>query len=213
MIREKHIFKNPFLIIVVIFYSIIWIITAINPLYRPEWWLENYLVFLCWGLIALSLYKYPLSTFSYILIFVYLTFHSFGAHYGYNEVPFGYWVSNYFHFARPNVYDRIVHFLFGFMWTYPIYDILKRYSSFTNAWLLILPSEFILSYSALYELIEAVVAWTLPKYDGFVGLQGDIWDGYKDMLLAFIGSLMIGLVNLSIYLFIHKRRVNDHLQK
>jgi len=198
---EKHPLQSPILQIVIGVYAVIWINLAVNPLWRPEWWLENYLVFLAWGLIALSMYKCRLSVISYILIFIYLTFHSFGAHYGYCEVPFGYWLSNYFHFARPNVYDRVVHFLFGFLFTYPLYEILKKYSSFSNIWLLILPSEFILSYSAFYELIEAIIAWTFPpgKYDAFVGLHGDIWDGYRDMLCAFTGSLMITFFNVTRY--------------
>jgi putative membrane protein len=196
-----HPLRNPFLQIVIFAYAVLWIILAINPLWRPEWWLENYLVFLCWGLIALSIYKFRISTFSYILIIVYLSFHSFGAHYGYCEVPFGYWLSNYFHFARPNVYDRLVHFLFGFLFTFPIFDILRKYTNFSKIWLLILPAEFILSYSALYELIEALIAWTLPAkvYDPFIGLQGDIWDGYRDMLMAFSGSLLITLLNIINY--------------
>jgi putative membrane protein len=204
--KDKHPLRNPFLQIVIAVYSLIWIILAIKPLWRPEWLLENYLVFLCWGLIALSMYKFRLSVISYILIFVYLTFHSFGAHYGYCEVPFGYWLSNYFEFARPNVYDRVVHFLFGFLFTYPLYEILSKYSSFSKIWLLILPAEFILSYSAFYELIEAIIAWSFPagEYDAYVGLQGDIWDGYRDMLLAFSGSLMITFFNIVNFFILKK---------
>lgn len=206
--KEPHPLRSPILLTVISVYAVIWVILAIHPLWRPEWWLENYLVFLAWGLIALSMYKYRLSTISYILIFIYLTFHSFGAHYGYCEVPFGYWLSNYFHFARPNVYDRVVHFLFGFLFTYPLYELLKKYSSFSNIWLLILPSEFILSYSAFYELIEAMVAWTFPsgKYDAYVGLQGDIWDGYRDMLCAFSGSLAITFFNIVKYSILKNRK-------
>jgi uncharacterized membrane protein YjdF len=76
--------------------------------------------------------------------------------------------------------------------------------------LLILPSEFILSYSAFYELIEAIIAWTFPpgKYDAFVGLQGDIWDGYRDMFLAFTGSLLITFLNVMRYVIGKVRKRN-----
>jgi putative membrane protein len=190
--------KNIFVIIPFTIYLIIWVIHSINPVYRPEWLLENYLVFVVWGLIGLSFYKFRLSDISYFLIFIYLSFHSFGAYYGYCEVPFGYWLSHYLGIERPNCYDRVVHFLFGFLFTYPLYEILKRFTNFSKVWLIILPTEFILSYSAAYEIIEAITAWTLPAkdYNAFVGLQGDIWDGYRDMLMALIGSTILLFRNL-----------------
>ena len=198
----KNPLKSPSVMISAVIYFILWIALAIDPPYRPEWLLENYLVFMFWGLIGFSFYKLRLSDVSYILIFFYLSLHSFGAHFGYNDVPFGFWFSQHCHLDRPNAYDRIVHFSFGFLLTYPLYEILKRYSKFTAVWLLILPTEFILSYSAAYELIEAFAAWTLPAkdYDAFVGLQGDIWDGYKDMLCALIGSIFIMILNVARYI-------------
>ena len=194
----KNPLKNLFVLIPFTIYLIIWVILSIKPIYRPEWLLENYLVFLFWGILGLSLYKYRLSDVSYFLIFIYLSFHSFGAYYGYNDVPFGFWLSHYLGIERPNCYDRVVHFLFGFLLTYPIYETLKRFSNFSKVWLIILPTEFILSYSAAYELIEAITAWTLPAkdYNAFVGLQGDIWDGYRDMLMALIGSTIILFRNM-----------------
>ena len=52
--------------------------------------------------------------------------------------------------------------------------------------------------------LEAVVAWTFPpeQYDPFVGLQGDIWDGYKDMLLVSTG----GMISTSIIWLTEKLR-------
>lgn len=192
----KKIIENYKIFIPTFIYFIIWILLAINPTYRPQWFMENYLVFILWIILVISFFKYKISDLSYFLIILFLVFHSFGAHYGYSDVPFGYWFSNYFKFERPNVYDRIVHFLFGFLLTIPIREILKKYSNLSNIWIIILPCEFILSYSAFYELIEAATAWSLPAkdYDPFIGLQGDIWDGYRDMLLAFGGSIFISIL-------------------
>lgn len=131
-------------------YLIIWIILAINPLYRPQWLLENYLVFAIWIILGYSYYKFRLSNLSYTLLIIFLVFHAFGAHYGYSDVPLGYWASKYFGFERPNIYDRIVHFLFGFLFTIPLREILRKYTNFTNVWIVLLPIEFILSYSAFY---------------------------------------------------------------
>lgn len=197
--------KNWKVLIPMTIYFIVWIALAIKPLYRPQWLLENYLVFLLWGVLSVSFMKYRLSALSYNLIFLFLTLHSFGAHYGYTSVPFGFWLSKYFVSDRANSYDRLVHFLFGLLLTYPLFELLKRCTKLSYAWALLLPSEFILSYSAIYELIEAATAWTLPAkdYDPFVGLQGDIWDGYKDMLLAFSGSLIITITH-SLTIFYRK---------
>ncbi len=177
--------------ILLIVYLIIWIIYAISPTYRPQWWLENYLVFAFFLFLILSYKKYQLSDLSYLFITIFLLLHVIGSHYGYSNVPIGFTIRDAFGLIR-NPYDRIVHFLFGVLFAYPIYELLKRYSSLKGKWLYILPINFIISLSAIYEIIEAMVAWILPpeQYDPFVGLQGDIWDGYKDMLLVSTGGVI-----------------------
>ena len=58
----------------------------------------------------------------------------------------------------------------------------------------LLPVEFILSLSALYEVAEWLVADV--AYSGteqgmdFLGMQGDIWDAQKDIALALVGGLI-----------------------
>lgn len=183
--------KNRFQHFLLIIYIIVWAAFAISPVYRPQWWLENYLVFAFFLFLILSYKKYNLSDLSYLLITIFLLLHVIGSHYGYSNVPIGFTIRNTFDLAR-NPFDRIVHFLFGFLFAYPIYEFLKRYSVQKNSWLYILPVNFIISLSAIYEIIEAAAAWILPpeQYDPFVGLQGDIWDGYKDMLLVSIGGAL-----------------------
>lgn len=172
-------------------YLIVWSIFAISPVYRPQWWLENYLVFALFLFLILSYKKYQLSDLSYLLITIFLLLHVVGSHYGYSNVPIGFAVRDALNLER-NPYDRIVHFLFGILFAYPIYELLKRYSSQKGKWLYFLPINFIISLSAIYEIIEAMVAWVLPpeQYNPFVGLQGDIWDGYKDMLLVSVGGMV-----------------------
>jgi putative membrane protein len=198
--RSKK-FQQVLLLIFLIF----WIAFAISPVYRPEWWLENYLVFAFILFLVLSYNKLQLSDLSYLLITIFLLLHNIGAHYGYSSVPIGFVIRDTFDLVR-NPYDRIVHFLFGFLFAYPIYELLKRYSKQRGIWLYILLINFIISLSAMYEIIEAVVAWTFPpeQYDPFVGLQGDIWDGYKDMLLVSTG----GMISTSIIWLTEKLRKN-----
>lgn len=192
----KKFTRNPVLIIASVVYAAIWTFYAIDPVWRPQWWLDNYLVFALVAVLVATYRKYQLSDVSYILIAVFMSLHAIGAHSGYSSVELGFWMSRTFGFERPNVYDRLVHFLFGLLLAYPLHELLRRYSQFKRVWLYVLPADFILSYSALYELIEAMVAWTLPpeEYDPFVGLQGDIYDGYRDMLCALSGAVICVIV-------------------
>ncbi|MBI3258538.1 MAG: DUF2238 domain-containing protein [Ignavibacteriae bacterium] len=187
----KSFLRNKFQVFLAFGYLCFWIFYAINPVWRPQWWLDNYLVFAFVALLILTHKKYPLSDTSYLLITVFMCFHAVGANKSYSNVDLGFWISKTFGFARPNVYDRLVHFLFGFFMGYPLHEVLRRYSTFRRVWWYVLPVEFILSYSAVYEIIEAATAWSLPpeQYDPFVGLQGDIWDGYRDMSCAAIGAV------------------------
>ena len=190
--------------ILIVIFLIFWTIYAISPIYRPEWWLENYLVFALILFLVLSYKKLSFSDLSYLLIFIFLLFHTVGAHYGYSSVPVGFIIKDTFDLAR-NPYDRIVHFLFGVLFTYPIYEALKRYTQQKGIWLFVLPVNFIISLSAIYEILEAVVAWTFPpeEYNPFIGLQGDIWDGYKDMLLVMTGSILsMFIISLK---YLHRR--------
>lgn len=193
---ESGFLKNKTLIILCLLYAVFWGYYAINPVWRPQWWLDNYLVFAIIAFLIGTYKKYPLSNTSYLFITVFMCFHAVGANQSYSNVSLGYWLSQQFGFQRPNVYDRLVHFLFGVLFSYPIHEFLRRYTSFKTMWWYILPVEFIISYSAIYEIIEAATAWTLPpeEYDPFVGLQGDIWDGYRDMALASIGALLTMLI-------------------
>ena len=144
-----------------IIYLIVWTVYAISPVYRPQWWLENYLVFAFFLFLILFYKKYQLSDLSYLLITIFLLLHVIGSHYGYSSVPIGFALKDAFNLVR-NPYDRIVHFLFGFLFAYPIFELLKRYSSQKGKWLYITPINFIISLSAIYEILEAAVAWTYP---------------------------------------------------
>jgi putative membrane protein len=193
--------------VLLLIYIVIWSVFAISPVYRPQWWLENYLIFAFFLFLILFYKKYQLSDLSYLFITIFLLLHVIGSHYGYSSVPIGFTIREAFGLVR-NPYDRIVHFLFGFLFAYPIYELLKRYSSQKGKWLYILPINFIISLSAIYEILEAAVAWTYPleQYDPFIGLQGDIWDGYKDMLFVSTG----GILSTLIILFSEKRRKSNH---
>jgi putative membrane protein len=169
-------------------YAIAWIIAAIRPVSRADWLLENFLVFAGMPVLVLTYRRRPLSDASYALVLAFFLLHVVGAHYTYSEVPFGHWLEDALGMSR-NHFDRIVHFCWGFLLTYPMRD-LMRLDRLRPFWSLFLPSVIIISWSGFYEIIEAVAAWMVNPELGqaYLGTQGDIWDGQRDMGLAILGS-------------------------
>src|SRR5258705_11370243 len=93
-------------------YALVWVITAIAPLDRHDWWLENLLVFAVMAGLIRTYRVFPLSDLSYLFITMFFTLPAVGAPYTYSEVPFGFCVHRTFGFA-PNPFHPIRHLSFG----------------------------------------------------------------------------------------------------
>ena len=183
--------KNPLVLALICVFLGLWTWTLIGTPDRSNWWLENALVFVVLIALVATRKRMQFSDLSYLLLFVYLCLHIYGAMYTYAENPFGYWLMDTFGLVR-NHYDRIVHFSFGFLLAYPMRELFLVGCGFPTwvAWLL--PIEITLSVSALYELIEWGVADLFFPDLGlaYLGTQGDIWDAQKDIMLAFTGAAL-----------------------
>lgn len=187
-----------FLAVVATVYLVFWIILAIEPVSRVDWFLENILVFLGCGAIAFTYRRFPLARASYLLIAIFLALHAIGAHYTYSLTPLGDQIKALLGQER-NHYDRLVHFSFGLLWVYPFHDLLGRYVvTGHRLWRGTLAISLILALSGLYELIEWGAAMILEPETAlaFLGTQGDVFDGQKDAGLAFVGGLL-GLLILA----------------
>jgi putative membrane protein len=174
---------------------LLWIITAINPLYPRDWLLENLLVFVYGALLIVTYRRFKFSNLCYGLFTLFLSLHLMGAHYTYAETPFGFWLQTLFEFER-NHYDRIVHFSFGLLLAFPMREILLRKSGALKSWSYFLAVNCIMAFSALYEILEAITAMVVSPELGsaYLGTQGDEWDAQKDALLAFVGAIIAMLV-------------------
>jgi putative membrane protein len=172
-------------------YIIVWVLTAIKPFNRQDWVLENVLVVAAVPLLIFTYPKFRFSNFSYVLITVYLTLHAIGAHYTYTEVPLFNWLRDGGQFSR-NHYDRVVHFLFGLMIAYPLWEMLVRVVGLRRGWARVGTVHVIMAWSALYEIVEATVAQVVSPELGaaYNGIQGDIWDAQKDAALAMAGAIL-----------------------
>jgi putative membrane protein len=172
--------------------------------YRPDTYfdlaLENGLVMLVLvpGF-AITYRRLVFSDLSYLLIFVFLCLHEYGAHYKYSDVPIGEWLKPLLHTKR-NHYDRIAHFSWGFLLAYPMREIAMRALNVRGRWLYYLPVECTLALSAMYEMLEALAANILTPERGeeFVGMQGDMWDSQEDMFMAGLGSLVAVLITAAV---------------
>jgi putative membrane protein len=185
---------NKYYLFLLTAFMVAWALAAINPVFPDDWLLENYLVFIFVPIIVVSGYYFRLSYVSYTLITIFMILHVIGSHYTYEHVPFGYTLQEWFG-AERNMYDRMVHFSFGFLLAYPIREMFMRISKARGFWSYYLPFDVALSFSAIYEIIE----WQSAKGSSaagiaFLGAQGDIWDAQKDMLMAGIGALIAMMI-------------------
>jgi putative membrane protein len=201
--HEPHVGRplagNRFLQGLLLLYLALWGLAAVAPHDRGDWLLENLLVFAVVALLAATQRRFPLSNFSYLLIFVFLALHAVGAHYTYSLTPPGFWVQAALGLPR-NPYDRFVHFGFGLLLVYPIREVARRVLHLRGAWSYAVPLLTVLSLSSSYEIVESWAARIVDPQLGvaFLGTQGDEWDAQKDMSLALAGALL-GLATTALY--------------
>ncbi len=176
-------------------YLVIWILLAIKPLNRFDWLLENLLPFIFVPILVLTFKKFRLSDLSYTLITIFMILHAVGAHYTYSEVPFIKSLFNILHFQMDH-YDRLVHFAFGLLMVFPLMELFVKKANIKGVWSYILPIAAIMSGSAAYEIIEWAVAIFVQPDNAiaWLGIQGDVFDAEKDMLMAAIGAITAMLI-------------------
>lgn len=201
--HERHIGRrwpeNPFLKRLALVYAGVWLLAAIGPYDRGDWLLENLLVLVVAGSLALTHRHFVFSNFSYGLIFVFAVLHAVGAHYTYAQTPIGFWVQDALGLAR-NPYDRFVHLSSGALLAYPLRELIRRRLHLHGLSAYVMPVVVLLSISAAYEIAEYQAARIVDPELGiaFLGTQGDEWDSQKDMALATLGAC-VGMIATGLY--------------
>jgi putative membrane protein len=187
--------ENRFLQVLCAAMAVVIVLTGYRPEKVFDWWLENLAALSFLAVLAFTYRRLPLSNLSYLLIFVYLSLHEWGAEYKYSDVPLGEWMKPWLGTTR-NHYDRVMHFSYGLLLSYPMQEWFMRVVRVTSRWRYLLPVESTLAFSACYEMAEAFMASVLTPERGeeFVGMQGDMWDSQKDMFMAGLGALAAMLV-------------------
>jgi putative membrane protein len=170
-------------------------ITALRPHDYPTWWMEVAPIFIAVPILVTTYKTYTLTPLLYRLLFLHAVILMVGGHYTYAEVPLGYWMQDWFGFARNN-YDKIGHLAQGFIPAMLFRELLLRSSPLKQGKLLsTLVTAACLAVSAVYELIEWAAAEMMGQgADAFLGTQGYAWDTQSDMLMALIGAVVAQVV-------------------
>lgn len=165
------------------------------------WFLEVVPAVAAFAVLLATHRRFPLTPLLYWLVGLHACVLMVGGHYTYAEVP---WFSG----VGRNNYDKVGHFMQGFVPAIAAREILLRRSPLTRGkWLAFIVGCICLAISAFYELIEWWVAeLTGDSAEAFLGTQGYVWDTQSDMLLALLGCISA----LLLLAHLHDRQI-EHL--
>lgn len=187
------------------------IIASIEPLHYPSYLLHQVgtlimVAFLLWANV-----RFLVGSLAFVAYVAFLLIHITASHWLYSYVPYNDWfiallgidINETFGFGR-NMFDRVVHFAYGFLLYPMIFELLARCLPPLNARQIhLIGIGFVMASSMVYELIEwwLALALSAKTAENYNGQQGDVWDAHKDMFLASVGSLLavaVGLFDKSI---------------
>jgi putative membrane protein len=161
---------------------------AIDPHSRQVWIAEVIPVVLIFAFLVWHFGRFRFSNTAYLLMAVWLFWHTVGGHYTFANVPFG-WFNDLLGSDR-NHFDRIGHFTVGF-YAFALVEWLLRRGHCRYPLANLFALFFIMAVAAAYEIIE----WWYAALEGgdagieFLGSQGDIWDAQRDMLADTLGAV------------------------
>lgn len=185
--------REPTILFLLTGVALVW--SGLGPVERGTWFLEVLPVLLALPALLATRRRFPLTPLAYRLLFLHGLILMLGGHYTYAKVPLGFWMQDWFGFAR-NHYDRIGHLAQGFVPAILVREILLRSSPLVpGKWLFFLVACVGLAFSACYEFLEWWAAVILGAgADAFLGTQGDPWDTQWDMFLALLGAVAAQLL-------------------
>jgi putative membrane protein len=165
--------------------------SAVRPHAWGTWFFETVWVIAGLAVVLASWRRFPLTALLCVLLTVWAVVLCYGGHTSYALTPFGLTLQDAFDLDR-NPYDRIAHFIQGFVPAIAFREILWRRSPLRGSrWLAPVVVAFCLALSAIWELMEWCGAYLVAHGSpDFLGGQGDPWDTQWDMLLALLGAVL-----------------------
>jgi putative membrane protein len=169
-------------------------LSAWGAIYPTNTWLQVGPVALLLPLAILALRRWPIGNRSAGCIAAFVLLHLFAARWSYSFVPYDAWlngIDSALGFQR-NMFDRLVHFLFGLLAIDPMVELGTRYWRLTRRMALTFAVLFVLAIGGIYEVFEWTLTLALAPADAgaYNGEQGDMFDAQKDMALAALGALL-----------------------
>ncbi|HEY0486173.1 MAG TPA: DUF2238 domain-containing protein [Mycobacteriales bacterium] len=163
--------------------------SGVAPKDRVTWVLEVFPVLVGVPLLVLTYRRFPLTPLLYRLLAAHAVVLMVGGHWTYADVPLGEWVRDWT--GGRNSYDKLGHFVQGFVPAILVREILLRRSPVPRGrWLSLYVVSVCLAFSALYEILEwwaAVLGGS--GADAFLGTQGYVFDTQSDMFAALVGAV------------------------
>lgn len=181
--------RLPPLLLTVVLAVLVW--SGVAPRDRLTWAMEVAPVVIGLALAVPTYRRFRLTHLLYALLAFHAVILMVGGKYTYAEVPLFNWLRDAWDLSR-NHYDRVGHFVQGFVPALLVRELLLRTSPLRpGRWLFTIVVFGCLGFSALYELIEWGAALALGSdADAFLATQGDVWDTQKDMALALVGAML-----------------------
>jgi len=170
-------------------------LSAWGAIYPTNTWLQVGPVALLLPVAYWAMRRWPISNTSAACIAAFVLLHLFAARWSYSFVPYDAWLGEGINTAigfERNMFDRLVHFLFGALAMPPMMELGVRYWRLSRRMAAIFAIMFVLAVGGLYEIFEWTLTLTLaPENAGaYNGEQGDRFDAQKDMALAGLGALL-----------------------
>jgi putative membrane protein len=183
-------------------FAVVWALSAHGAHYPEDWLLENWLVVGAVATMALWRRLCLPAPATMVALWCFLVLHEIGAHYTYSLVPYDAWFQSVSGTTlsaltgwQRNHYDRLVHLMFGLLLVVPFRELVVRATGLEGRGGWVFATTLVVTGSVFYEFIE----WGAAEYFGgdlgmaYLGTQGDVWDGHKDMALASAGAVACSL--------------------
>jgi putative membrane protein len=173
----------------VLVFAVVFIWSLISPADFLTWMLEVSPAVAALIILGLTYKQFPLTPLVYFLILFHCVILMVGGHYTYAKVPLFDIISEMTGSGRNN-YDKFAHFFQGFVPAMIARELLIRFKVVSGPyWMAFIIVSICLAISALYELIEwMVAAISDTAAEAFLGTQGYEWDTQSDMALALLGA-------------------------
>jgi putative membrane protein len=165
--------------------------SGIRPRDRLTWVLEVLPAVSAMIVLLATYRRFRFTPLAYFLIWLHAIVLVVGGKYTYAEMPLFNWLRDEFGWAR-NHYDRVGHFMQGFVPAIVAREVLLRTSPLRRGkWLFVIVIMICVGLSAVFELCEFGVALIYgAAADSYLAFQGDAWDTQKDMGLCLLGAFL-----------------------